>query len=350
MPLATVMMPVRNEAALLEEALRSFLQDPLEDLEVLLINDGSTDGTRELLDRLAKDQTQLRVIHTPPRGLALSLQLGLEEARGDFLLRMDADDLCEPGRIIRQLHALQQDPELGVLGGQVIGESLDGSAPGQGMSRYIAWQNGLLTHEEICRALFIESPLVHPSIAARTHLLREAGGYIEGDFPEDYDLWMRLLIGDGGKPSGKGRVGGGVKAAKLGGAPILRWRDRQSRFTRVNPRCRPEAFRGVKVRYLLQSYLAKRPEVIVWGAGLEGKPLAKKLLSSGCTLRAWVEVDPRKIGQKIYGAPVLSAEQLSSHKGCFVLIAVGVPEARPLIRAGLTRAGFVEGEDACFVA
>lgn len=350
MPRASVLIPVRNEQDLVDAAVSSVLEEPFSDLEILLVDDGSEDETPARLAALAERDRRVRVLRTPPRGLASALATGLDAAQGELLLRMDADDLSLPGRLSRQISALREDPALGLLGGQVVAAALDGGAPGAGMMRYVEWQNGLLTHGELCRDLFIESPLVHPSIAARTSLLREAGGYREGDFPEDYDLFLRLLIGEGGQPLGRGRVGEGVRAKKLSGPPLLRWHDRPRRFTRVDPRCRPEAFRRLKVEYLARSYLAGHEEVVIWGAGLEGKPLARELARAGISCRAFIDIDPRKIGQRIHGAPVVSPEALPRLRGSFVLVAVGVGKARPIIRAALAREGLLEGRDACFLA
>jgi hypothetical protein len=343
-PIATILIPARNEEGCIEESLNSIWRQQIDDLEILVIDDGSTDQTPKILQRIASERRQLRVIHSPPIGLANALQLGLSEARADILLRFDADDLCLPGRIERQIEALQQEPSLGLLGGVITGEMLGGGAPGAGMARYIRWQNETLSHDDICRSLFIESPFAHPALAARTKLLREAGGYLDGDFPEDYELWLRLLIDE------HGHVGQRFSTKKLSGEPILCWRDRPNRFTRTNPRCRPEAFRHLKVRYLLKSHLKQEKKIVVWGAGLEGKPFAKELLAQGRQIHAFLEIDPRKIGQKIYGVPVLSAEKISSLADCFVCIAVGAPEAKPLIRKELQRVGRLEGVDCCFVA
>jgi glycosyltransferase involved in cell wall biosynthesis len=347
MPRVSVLLPARNEADLIAQALAGLLDDPWRDLEVLVIDDGSSDSTPEIVNDWSRRDARVRLVRGPARGLAPALETGRALARGEFIARMDADDLSLPGRLTRQVEALLADPALGLVAGRVRVETLDGSAPGPGMLRYVAWQNELLSHDEHCRDLFVESPLVHPSVMMRASLLEEAGGYRDGDFPEDYDLWMRLLIGSAQRPGGRGHVGQGARIRKLDGAPVLVWRERARRFTRLDPRCRPEAFRALKVRYLLQSYLDGRREAVVWGAGIEGKPLAKLLLAAGLSLRAFVEVDPRKIGQRIYGAPVLPVSALPSVRGCFVLGAVGSPGARALLREGLRGAGFTEGLDAC---
>src|SRR5690606_15413584 len=135
----------------------------------------------------------------------------------------------------------------------------------------------------------------------------------------------------------------GVRAVKLAGEPILVWRDRPRRFTRQSPRCRPEAIRKRKVHFLLRSYLAQRPEVVVWGAGRVGKSFARQLLRQGGAIKAFIDIAPRKIGHTIHGARVLDPSGLSRLGGAFLIVAVGAPGARAVIREELQGTDFVEG-------
>ena len=333
MPRVSVLLPVRDAAPTLGPCLDSLLGQTLADHEVIAVDDGSTDGTGALLDARAAADPRLRVRHTPPRGLAPALNLALESVRAPILARMDADDVAFPERLARQAERLEGDPSTDVLSCRV--ELLGGSGKA-GMRAYIEWMNRLVDHEAIVRDLFVESPLVHPSVAMRTDALRRLGGYRDFDGPEDYDLWLRCWEA-------------GLRFAKLR-ETLLAWRDQPRRLTRTDPRYAPERFRAVKLEALLRGPLSPGRPVILWGAGPIGKGWARALGKAGHAAAAFVEVDPRKIGQTIHGAPVLPVERARDLGGALHLSAVGQPGARARIRAEAARLGIVDGRDLVAVA
>ena len=112
----------------------------------------------------------------------------------------------------------------------------------------------------------------------------------------------------------------------------------------------PERFRAVKLEALLRGPLSTGRPVIVWGAGPIGKGWARALAKAGHAVAAFVEVDSRKIGQTIHGAPVLPVERACDRRGALHLAAVGQPGARRRIRAEAARLGIVDGRDLVAVA
>lgn len=304
------------------EAARSILTEDV-DLELVAIDDGSRDGSRAIL----RDLPQTRVVDlgSEGEGIVGALERGRAVARGRFIARMDADDLNLPGRLGAQRDALDEDPALQVLGTRVeaFGEV------GEGLRRYVEWQNGLLSPSDHEAALFVESPLCHPSVMMRAATLDAIGGYREGDFPEDYDLWLRFSSA-------------GYALAKL---PMLgvRWRHTDGRLTFTDPRYRPGAFLQLKVEHLAPR-LAGR-EVVVWGAGRTGKHFLRALEPHGVRASAFLDIDPAKIGRTARGAPILPLDALERAPGRVVLVALGARGARAEATAHLRARGFVEGED-----
>lgn len=339
MPAVSVLLPVRDAASTLPAALESVLGQTLPDLEVVVADDGSTDGSTSVVETFARRDARVRLLRRPARGLVTALNAGLEECRAPLVARMDADDLCDRDRLAVQAAFLAARPELGVAGCLVAAERIDGAPVTHGMARYLAWQNAVREPHDIARQRFIESPLVHPSIVARRSVLLEAGGYREGPFPEDYDLWLRLLAA-------------GVRLAKVDRV-LLTWRDHGGRATRTDRRYAPERFRALKVAHLQAGPLASGPPVIVWGAGLEGKALIRELRAAGIPVPFAVEVDPGKIGQQIHGARVIDhaglEAALAALPGAIVLVAVGVPGARAPIRAALDAQRLEEGASYYFL-
>lgn len=333
MPRVSVLLPVRDAASTLPACLDSLLGQTLRDHEVIAVDDGSTDGSGEVLAARAGEDPRLVLLRTPQRGLVAALNAALAAARAPLVARMDADDVARPGRLALQAERLERDPGVDVLGCRV---ELVGASRSEGMRAYVGWLNGLLDHEAIVRDLLVESPLVHPSVAMRTQTLRGLGGWRAFDGPEDYDLWLRAREA-------------GLRFAKLPEI-LLAWRDRETRLTRTDPRYAPERFRALKVEALLRGALAGARPAVIWGAGPIGKGFARALLDAGRSVRAFVEVDPRKLGRVIHGAPVVPVEGAGAFPGALHLAAVGQPGARARIRGEAARLGLVDGRDLVAVA
>jgi cellulose synthase/poly-beta-1,6-N-acetylglucosamine synthase-like glycosyltransferase len=325
---------VRDAQQSLVECLRSLSVQTLKDHEVIAVDDGSADRTLEIMRAFAFGDSRLRVLSTPPRGIAPALNAALSLARGRFVARMDADDFAHPERLRIQAARLREDPRTEVLGCRVRLRS----SPGQvnaGMRRYVSWLNGLLDHESIVRDIYVESPLAHPSVMMRTATLRALGGYREFLGPEDYDLWLRAHC----------------RGLRFGKVPevLVSWRDSPGRLSRSDPRYGDEPFLLVKLSALEAGLLKARSGVVLWGAGPIGKGWSRALRGRGHSVLAFVEVDPRKIGATIHGARVLPVEE-ALRPGALHLSAVGQQGARDRIRLEARRLGLIEGADMVAVA
>lgn len=333
-PRVSVLLPVRDAEATLGECLESLAAQSLREHEVIAVDDGSSDGSGSRLAEAARRDGRLRVLATPPRGIVAALNAALALARSPLVARMDADDVAHPERLARQARRLDEDARTDVLGCRV--RLLGGPAGNAGMRAYVAWLNGLIDHDAIVRDLFVESPLAHPSVMMRAAALRALGGYRAFDGPEDYDLWLRAH-------------GQGMRFAKEP-AVLLDWRDGPRRLTRRDARYAPARFRAVKLAALLERPLRGGRPVVVWGAGPIGKAWARALRAEGVPLAAFVEVDPRKVGQRLHGAPVLPLAAAGSIAGALHLAAVGQPGARERIRAAAREIGLRDGFDLVAVA
>src|SRR5258705_5864352 len=160
-PEISVLLPVRDAAATLAAALDSTLASVGPSFELIAIDDGSRDGTAELLDTRARRDPRLRVLHRPARGIAPALGEGLAAARGRLIARMDADDETHPERLAAQAELLAARPELGLAGCQV--ESFPQGGMRDGFRLYTEWLNGLVEPDDVEREAFVDSPLPHPA-------------------------------------------------------------------------------------------------------------------------------------------------------------------------------------------
>ena len=185
-PLVSVLLAVSNGERYLRAAVDSVLRQSVSDLELLVVDDGSTDGTPAILDDIT--DTRLRVLHHNERkGLAASLNRGLDEARARYVARLDADDVAFPRRLEVQLQRMVSGSPVAVVGSAVL-EFDQTSRPG----RLHPMPAGPVA---VRWASLFSSPFFHPSVlvdreALGAHGLRYDPAYLES---EDYDLWARLL-------------------------------------------------------------------------------------------------------------------------------------------------------------
>ena len=195
------------------------------------------------------------------------------------------------------------------------------------------WQNACLSARDIAEELYVEAPFAHPSVMFRAARVRALGGYRQGPFPEDYELWLRLHRA-------------GHLMAKLPQV-LLHWRDSAQRTSRVDPRYSREAFDRLRAEYLARDprLRSRRDHFVIWGAGRRTRKRCAELLARGLQPRAWIDVDPRKIGNRVAGAPVLTADCLEKAPHPFVLSWVRNHGARGLIARRLESMGYRRGHD-----
>lgn len=186
MMLVTVLLPVYNAEKYLREAIDSILCQTFKDFELLAINDGSTDSSSGIL--ASYNDKRLRIINNVEnKGLIYTLNRGIEEARGKYIARMDADDIAMPDRLDIQVKFLEQNPSIALVGGyaKVIDEY--GIEIGKLKP---PWQ-----YKAILEEIFYGSTFVHPSVMYNTNIIRDLGGYsYDAPHAEDYELWLRLIL------------------------------------------------------------------------------------------------------------------------------------------------------------
>jgi glycosyltransferase involved in cell wall biosynthesis len=326
-------MPVRDEQAFLPAALRSLARQTLRSWELVAVDDGSSDATPSILADAARHDSRIRVVRRDGGGLVAALNAGLAECCAPLLARMDGDDICHPRRLELQAAYLQAHPDTGLVA--CAFRHFPRTGLKQGMLAYEQWQNTLASHELIMNDLFVESPFVHPSVMARRTAIDSAGGYRDSGWAEDYDLWLRLARS-------------GTRFARLP-QTLFFWRDHPGRATRTMDEYSADAFRACKLCHLREGFLKGVDSVTIAGAGLEGRAWQRLLSRVGISVSAWVDVDPRKIGRSLHGAPVIPTGQLQAQRGR-ILVAIGVRGARQQFRAVAVSLALKEGMDFVCVA
>lgn len=184
MPKVSVILPVYNGERFVRESIESVLGQTFTDFELIIINDGSTDGTGEILNSFTDPRIVL--IERENRGLVDTLNEGLSFAHGEYVARIDADDVMLPERLAKQVAYLDEHPKVAVLGGWA--EIINGAGEVIGSYKYPPTGKGGL------RAYILKhNPLIHPTVMYRRDAILRVGGYRQYRHIEDYELWTRVL-------------------------------------------------------------------------------------------------------------------------------------------------------------
>jgi glycosyltransferase involved in cell wall biosynthesis len=329
-PAVSVVMPFRNAVATLPACLDSVRRQSLADFELIAIDDGSEDESATLVAACARRDRRIRLLRPGRLGLVGALNLGIDEAAAALIGRMDADDLMHPQRLQAQYEYLQREPEVALVATRV--ELFPAERIQAGYREYLRWQNGCLSAEDVAENIYVESPFAHPSVMLRREVLLRLGGYADGPFPEDYELWLRMHRA-------------GYRMAKLPQV-LLYWRDGETRASRVDPRYSREAFDRLRAGHLARDpRLCGERAPAIWGAGRRTRQRARFLIEAGINPCAWIDIDPRKIGNRVWGIPVHAPDWLDRPTRPFVLVYVATHGARELIAERLAGLGYRPGAD-----
>jgi glycosyltransferase involved in cell wall biosynthesis len=331
MPEVSVVLPVFNGAQTIGRAVRSILDQTLREIELIVVDDGSTDETVDVVQTI--HDPRLRLVQCAHRGVAIAANTATEHAAAPIIARMDADDFSYPQRLQKQRQLLHEQ-NLDVVGCQVriVNERRSAS---YSMSRYERWINEeTIDGEQMTALRFVEFPLVNPTILARRSYFEL--GFRNRDYPEDYELMLRAAAR-------------GFRFGKVNEV-LFDWSDHPKRLTRTDTRYTLEAFMRCRQLHLLAGPLRDVHCIDLWGIGQTGKPWLRWLQSRNIAVRRGYDIDNRKVNQRIHGVQVAHPAEMPAADGTPFLIAVGADDARKVIRPQIVSRGYTPGGDAWFVA
>ncbi|GJM63578.1 glycosyltransferase family 2 protein [Persicobacter diffluens] len=330
-PLVSSIIPFYNSAETLAQAIESLLQQDYPRQEIILVNNNADQASRLIAKTYSEQHPQIHLFTESRQGVMFAFNKGLANSKGDFILRLDADDIALPSRISDQIHFLQTQADVDLCSGLVRFEK--GEIPSGGFQKYVDWVNSIQTEEEIKKAMFIESPIVNPSLMFRKSSLDKFGTYRAGNFPEDYELLLRWQEK-------------GAKMAKTDN-PVIIWRDSASRLTRTNFRYTEENFYKIKSEYLmrhLKQIQATDKKIMIWGAGKKTKQRIHFLKAYGLAIHGYIDVDPKKC-EKDHSLHYLELPDKTSEDQLFILSLIAIPESREKIKQFLLKKSYKEGRD-----
>jgi cellulose synthase/poly-beta-1,6-N-acetylglucosamine synthase-like glycosyltransferase len=321
-------LPAWNAAATIAAALASLIRQTEPSWRCLVLDDGSDDATAAIAGEAARRDPRISVARAPHRGIVATLQDGLARCTGEFVARMDADDLMRRRRLQRQLAALDASPSLAGVGTHVRIVPRHGLTPRH--RAYEQWLTAMRGPGDVRRDRFVECPVAHPTLMLRRAALARLG-YRDAGWPEDYDLVLRAL----------------AAGLEIGVVPerLHIWRDTPRRLSRTDPRYAMERFVACKAHHLAATFLAEATTYVLWGYGGTGRALRRALAAHGRHPSHIVEIKPSRLGQRIHGAPVIGPAALSGLRGAPLVVSVAREGPRFEIRAALAAMGFVEDRD-----
>ena len=327
MPKISVILPYFNAEKTLKRSVISILEQSFSDFELLLVNNNSTDNSYKIAKKLAKNDSRIILFQEQKQGVVFATQKGLKKTNSAFIARADADDFWHKEKLLLQYNFLKENPKIDVVSCRV---NFIGDAKNDGMLTYVEETNKLLTHKQIELSRFSELQVINPTIMFRKKVALEHGLYKDGDFPEDYEMFLRWIEK-------------GVKYHKLP-EYLLDWYDSETRLTRTDKRYSFEAFYKVKSSYLF-NYLKENnphfPNIVVWGAGKRTKKRTKTIKNLGVKISYFIDVSEKKIN----GNDVISYKHIPPKGQIFIVSFVNNKGIRQKIKDFLISKQYIEGHN-----
>lgn len=323
----SVILPVFNAVHTIERAVRSILNQTFTEFELIIVNDGSTDGTTDIIKRLQLSDSRIKLYHLKHGGIARALNFAIKMSSGRYIARMDADDISLPERLQLQYEYLQKHPQVGLVSCLV---NYKGNAnENEGYAQHVTWTNTITSHEQVLLKRFQESPFAHPSVCFKKLLVNQFGGYAEGNLPEDYELWLRWLHH-------------GVAMQKVN-QHLIDWHDLPHRLSRTHRHYNSENFYRIKAKYL-KHYLEKTfnqtlPDLWIWGAGRVINNRVKPLISMGLSISKYIDVKDRKTDDGRF----IHFSEIPAPENQFILSFVSDRKGKHEIYKFLIEKGYREG-------
>lgn len=333
MPKVSVVLPFFNAGKTLFKAAESIRGQDFLDWECILVDNNSTDNSRAVALSMVKKDSRFSLVEEKTQGVMFASNRGCEHARGTYIARMDADDVARTGRLRMQSEFLDRHSDYGAVAGLVkhVGDPLTTG----GFSRFVDWSNSVISYDEILLRRFIEAPIVNPTAMWRRETMEQFGLYHSGDFPEDYEMWLRWLDK-------------GVKIAKVPEV-VLDWHDSADRLTRTHPIYSDKAFYEIKSVYLakwLSAHNPFSPGVWIWGASRISRRRARILEQQGVRVDAYIDTKRSRQLER----EVIFYEDLPVAGEGFILTYIRQMDNREKIQRFLGERGYVEGKDYLLVS
>lgn len=306
LPVVSIILPYHNAEATLDQAIRSILNQTFTDFELILVNNNSTDQSANIGWLFSGEDERIILLSEPREGISHALNAGINSANGKFIALMDAKSISYPERLEKQVNFIEENPVEVV---SCLVNYTPHSSPNQYVEKHIKWVNSFISSSEIFNNRFIGIPVVTSSVLFKQSLIKEFGMFTQGDFPEEYEFWLRWLDCD-------------VTVKKIPEI-LLDWDNAEN--------C--DQYNSIPCFTLKNEYQAKwlrdndHPYVWIWKKGILLKSKIDYLDDAGIYVEGFIDVENVDFEDAYY----VSSDEINWDAPSFVIVYVDRPEDRESI-------------------
>lgn len=304
-PLVSILTPFKNVSSYVDECIVSILNQSYTNWELLIVDDHSTDDSLAIVKAYAEKDTRIKLFKNDGTGIISALRLAFKNSNGDYITRMDSDDIMTANKLEVMTNQLQKHGKKHVALGLVKYFSDEGIS--NGYAKYELWLNKLTKTGTNYTEIYKECVIASPCWMLHREDLEHCNAFNPNRYPEDYDLTFRFYE-HGFKCIPNDQL-------------LHHWRDYRTRTSRTHEHYAQNYFLDIKLHYFLKlDYNTSRP-LAIWGAGFKGKAIAKALVENGIDFH-WICDNPKKIGKDIYGKILLPFDDLKSIENAQTIVTV----------------------------
>ena len=276
--MVSIIVPYKNPLPYFEDCLKSILNQSYKKLQIILVNDHSTDNSEKLALKFSKEDSRLELVNNIGKGIIDALNTGNEIARGKYITRMDADDIMTENKIeiLRSLLEKKKTNYIAVGGVKYFASK---KSMGNGYLKYANWLNELTSEERNFKEIYKECTIPSCCWMMNRSDFENIKGFTKLNYPEDYDFLFRVYYNQ-------------IKLTTTKEIIHL-WRDHPMRTSRHSKDYEFKNFIPLKVKYLVENELKIKEELVLWGCGKKGKLLAKKLIENNSSF-TWISNNQKK--------------------------------------------------------
>lgn len=326
--LISILIPFKNTATYLNACLDSIRNQSYTNWEVIAIDDNSTDNSYDIVKSYLKKDNRFKVYKTTGQGIIDALKLAYAKSKGNFITRMDSDDIMYSSKL-HVLHANLTKHGTGHVATGLVTYFAENGI-NEGYKKYETWLNNLTKLGDNYSEIYKECVIPSPSWMVYRSDFEKVNAFNSNRYPEDYDLTFRFYKHH-------------LKCIACN-EHIHYWRDYATRASRTDDNYAKNHFISLKLDYFIELDFNPNRPLVIWGAGTKGKLIAKTLIAKKIEFD-WICDNPNKIGKDIYGKLMCDFNKLKLLNNPQSIISVANSDAQKHIQKQLEQLQMKSAQD-----